>query len=158
MFKPTHNACASNTMVDRTANFGAAYCAGKYSNCTFDEELIQLMRKMNNAVPLILNPFHLKRKMLCCIGHLNWTVLQLQHKLGVEGPDIKICKNVVMDYCNATSLDLTWAKEEHLKVGWHIWSRQYQKMKYHSSWTFMTFHQFIPLEFNYMLVLGFGFI
>ena len=29
-------------------------------------------------------------------------------------------------------------------------------MKYHSCWTFMTLHQFIALEFNY--VLGFGFI
>jgi len=29
------------------------------------------MEKMNNAVHLILNPFHLKGKMLCCMEHLN---------------------------------------------------------------------------------------
>ena len=51
-------------MVDRTANFGAAQYTVKYSNFTFDDELIKLMHKMNNAVPLILNPFHLKGKMM----------------------------------------------------------------------------------------------
>jgi hypothetical protein len=40
------------------------------------------MGKMNNAVPLILNPFHLKGQIMCHIGHLNWTVLQLQQKHG----------------------------------------------------------------------------
>ena len=147
VFKHTDNACAPSMMDDRTA---------KYSNFTLDDNLLNLMGEMKNAVPLILNPFHLKGKMLCCIGHLNWTVLQLQQKLGFKGPDIKICKNVVMDYFNAPSLDLTWGKEGHLQVGRHIWTRQDQKMKYHSCWMFMTFHQFIALEFNY--VLGFGFI
>jgi len=40
------------------------------------------MGKMNNAVRLILNPFHLKGKMLCCMGHLNCTVLQRLKKHG----------------------------------------------------------------------------
>jgi hypothetical protein len=43
----------------------------KYSNFTLDDKLLNLMGKMNNAVPLILNTFHLKGKMLCHIGHLN---------------------------------------------------------------------------------------
>jgi hypothetical protein len=41
------------------------------------------MCKMNNAVPLILHPFLPKHKMLCHIGHLNWTVLQLLQKPGI---------------------------------------------------------------------------
>ena len=100
-------------MVDRTVNFGAAQYTVKYSNFTLDDKLLNLMGEMKNA--LILNPFHLKHKMLCCIGYLDWTALQLQQKLGFKGPDIKIWKNVVMDYCNAPSLDLTWAKQEHLE-------------------------------------------
>ena len=162
VFKHTDNACAPSVMDDRTANFGAAQYTVKYWNLTLDDKLLNLMGKIkntvpviSNTVPVISNTFHLKHKMLCCIGHLNWTVLQLQQKLGFKGLDLKIWKNVVMDYCNAPSLDLTWAKQGHT-VGWHIWSRQHQKIKYHSCWTFMTFHQFIAQEFNY--VLGFGFI
>jgi len=56
---------------DRRANFGAAHYAVKYSDFTLDDKLLNLMGKMNNAVPLILNPFYLKGKMLCHIGHLN---------------------------------------------------------------------------------------
>jgi hypothetical protein len=44
------------------------------------------------------------------------------------GPDLKIWKNVVMDYFNAPSLDLTRGKQKRLPVGWHIWSRQDLKM------------------------------
>jgi hypothetical protein len=58
-------------MDDRTANFGAAQYTAKYSNFTLDDKLLNLMGEMKNAVPLILHPFHLKDKMLCCIGHLN---------------------------------------------------------------------------------------
>jgi hypothetical protein len=58
-------------MDDRSANFGAAQYTIKYSNFTLDDKLLKLMGKMNNAVRLILNPFHLKGKMLCHIGHLN---------------------------------------------------------------------------------------
>jgi hypothetical protein len=57
-------------MDDRSANFGAAQYAVNYS-FTLDDKLPKLMGKMNNAVPLILNPFHLKGKMLCHIGHFN---------------------------------------------------------------------------------------
>jgi hypothetical protein len=56
-------------MDDRTANFAAAQYTVKYSNFTLDNKLLNLMGEMNNAVPLILNPFHLKCKMLCCFGH-----------------------------------------------------------------------------------------
>jgi hypothetical protein len=58
-------------MDNRTANFGAAKYAFKYSNFTLHDKSLNLMGKMNNAVYLILNPFHLKGKMLCHIGHLN---------------------------------------------------------------------------------------
>jgi hypothetical protein len=107
--------------------------------------------KMNNAVPLILHPFHPKGKMLCCTGHLNWTVLSCSRNLGFKRPDLKIWKNVVMDYFNAPSFNLTWGNEEHLPVTWHIWSIQDQIMfcfNYHSCPTFLTFHEFIALEFN----------
>ena len=100
-------------MVDRTVNFGAAQYTVKYSNFTLDDKLLNLMGEMKNA--LILNPFHLKHKMLCCIGYLNWTVLQLQEKLGFKGLDLKIWKIVVMDYFNAQSLDVIWEKEGHLQ-------------------------------------------
>ena len=83
VFKLTDNACTHSMMDDRRANFGAAHYTVKYSDFTLDDKLLYLMGKMNNAVPLILNPFHLKGKMLCHIGHLNWTVLQLQHKPGI---------------------------------------------------------------------------
>jgi hypothetical protein len=53
------------------ANFGAAQCPVNYSNFTLVDKLFNLMSKMNNAVPLILHPFHPKGKMLCCTGHLN---------------------------------------------------------------------------------------
>jgi hypothetical protein len=71
VFKPTDNACAPSVMDDRSANFGAAQYAVKYSNFTLNDKILNLMGKTNNAVPLILNPFHLKGKMLCHIGHLN---------------------------------------------------------------------------------------
>jgi hypothetical protein len=71
VFKLTDNACAPSMMDDRSANFGAAQYRVKYSNFPLDDKLLNLMDKMNNAVPLILNPFHLKGKMLCHIRHLN---------------------------------------------------------------------------------------
>jgi hypothetical protein len=71
VFKLTDNACAPSVMDDRSANFGAAQYAIKYSNFTLDDKLLKPMGKMNNAVPLILNAFHVKGKMLCHIGHLN---------------------------------------------------------------------------------------
>jgi len=71
VFKPTDNACAPSMMDDRSANFGAAQYTVKYSDFTLDDKLLNLMGKMNNYVHLILNPFHLKGKMLCHIGHLN---------------------------------------------------------------------------------------
>ena len=127
VFKHTDNARAPSMMVDRTANFGAAQYTVKYWNFTLDDKLLNVMGKIKNTVPLISNTFHLKHKMLCCIGHLNWTVLQLQQKLGFKGPDIKIWKNVVMDYCNAPEQNLS--KTGTYTVGWHIWSRQYQKIR-----------------------------
>jgi hypothetical protein len=57
--------------MDRTANFGAAQNAVKYSNFILFNKLLNLMDEMNNAAPLILNHFHLKGKMLCHTGHLN---------------------------------------------------------------------------------------
>jgi hypothetical protein len=71
VFKLTDNACAPSVMDDRSANFAAAQYAIKYSNFTSDDKLLNLMGKMNNAVPLILNPFHLKGQIMCHIGHLN---------------------------------------------------------------------------------------
>jgi hypothetical protein len=62
VFKLTDKACAPSMMDDRTANFGAAQYAFKYSNFTLGDKLLNLMGKMNNAVHLILNPFHLKGK------------------------------------------------------------------------------------------------
>ena len=82
MFNLTDNACAPRMVDDRSANFGAAHYTVKYPNFTLDEKLLNLMGKMNNAVPLILNPFHLKDKMLCHIGHFNWTVFQTQKRPG----------------------------------------------------------------------------
>jgi hypothetical protein len=70
VFKLNDNACAPSVMDDRSANFGAAQYAVNYS-FTLDDKLLNLMGKMNNAVPLILNPFHLKGKMLCHIGNFN---------------------------------------------------------------------------------------
>ena len=62
----------ASSMTDGGAeNFGAAQYPGRYSNFTFDSNLFTLMCKMNNAVPLILHPFHEKGKMLCCTGHLD---------------------------------------------------------------------------------------
>ena len=48
--------------------------------------------------------------------------------MGLKRPDLKIWKNVVMDYFNTPSLDLARGKQKYLPVGWHIWSRQDQKM------------------------------
>jgi len=79
----TLHACASSMMDGGAANFGAVQYPGRYSNFTLDDKLFNLMCKMNNAVPLILQPFHPKGKMLCSTGHLNWTVLQLQQTSGV---------------------------------------------------------------------------
>jgi hypothetical protein len=70
VFKLTDNACAPS-MMDRTANFGAEQNAVKYSNFTLDDKLLSIMEEMNNAVPLILNHFHPKHKMLCHTGHWN---------------------------------------------------------------------------------------
>jgi hypothetical protein len=70
VFKLNDNACASSVMDDRSANFGAAQYAVKYS-FTLDDKLLKLMGKINNYGPLILNPFHLKGKMLCHIGHFS---------------------------------------------------------------------------------------
>jgi hypothetical protein len=67
----TVNSCATSIMDERRANFGAAQYAAKYSNFTLDDKFINLVAKMNNAVPLIINPFHLKGNMLCCTGHCN---------------------------------------------------------------------------------------
>jgi hypothetical protein len=53
------------------ANFGAAQYPGRYSISNLDDKLLNLICEMNNAVPLILHPFHPKDKMLCHIGHLN---------------------------------------------------------------------------------------
>ena len=138
-------------MDDRTANFEAVQYAVKYSNFNLNDKLLNLLGKMNNAVQLILNPFPVKGKMLCRIwieqcSSCSWN-------LGFKKPDLKIWKNVIMDYFNEPSLDLTWGKEEYLQVGWHIWSGQDQKMlhlKYHSRWIFITFHEFMALEFNYV--------
>jgi len=58
-------------MDEGKTNFGAVQYPGMYSKSTLDDKLFNLMCKMNNAVPLILHPFHPKGKMLCCTGHLN---------------------------------------------------------------------------------------
>jgi len=59
-------------MMDGAAtNFGAAQYPGTYSKSTLDDKLFNIMGEMNNAVPLILHPFHPKGKMLCCTGNLN---------------------------------------------------------------------------------------
>jgi hypothetical protein len=61
-----------------------------------------------------------------------------------------------MDYCNAPSLDLTWEKEEHLPVGWHIWSRQDQIMlslKHNTCLTLLISHEFTALVIKCMQVL-----
>jgi hypothetical protein len=65
------HAAANSAMDDGTANFEAAQYPVRYSNFTLDDELLSLMGEINNAVPLILHPFHPKGKMLCCTGHLN---------------------------------------------------------------------------------------
>jgi hypothetical protein len=62
---------AYSMMDGGAANFGAAQYRGRYSKSTLDDKLFNLMCKMNNAVPLILHPFHPKAKILCHIGHLN---------------------------------------------------------------------------------------
>jgi hypothetical protein len=54
-----------------SSQFGAAQYPGRYSNFTLDDKLLNIMDEMNNAVPIILQPFHPKGKMLCCTGHLN---------------------------------------------------------------------------------------
>jgi len=64
------HACAYSMMDGRAANFGGAQYTVKYSNFNLDDKLFNLMGEINNAVPLILHPFHPKCKMLCCIGHL----------------------------------------------------------------------------------------
>jgi hypothetical protein len=71
-------------MMDGGAeNFGAVQYPGRYLDFTLDGKLLNFMCEMNNAVPLILHPFHPKGKMLCCIGHMNLTVLWLQQKPGI---------------------------------------------------------------------------
>jgi hypothetical protein len=59
-------------MMDGGAgNFGAVQYPDRYSNFTLEDKLLNFMCEMNNAVPLILHPFHPKSKMLCRIGRLN---------------------------------------------------------------------------------------
>jgi hypothetical protein len=53
------------------ANFGAVQYPRRYSKSTLDDKLFNLMGEMNNAVPIILHPFHPKGKTLCRIGHFN---------------------------------------------------------------------------------------
>jgi len=60
---------ASSLMDGGAANFGAVQYPGRYLDFTLDDELLNFMCAMNNAVPLILHTFHPKGKMLCCIGH-----------------------------------------------------------------------------------------
>jgi len=110
---------------------------------------------MNNAVPLILNPFHPKGKMLCWGFELN-SAPGAAETWGFKRPYLKICKNTVMEYFNVQFLDLTWGKEEQLPVGWHIWSTQHQiklHFNYHPCPTFMTFYEFIALVLNCVKVL-----
>jgi len=120
VFKLNDNACTPSMMDDATAN------------CIL---------------------FIQKAKCFAALGIWIEQCSSCSRNLGFKRPDLKIWKNVVMDYFNAPSLDLTWGKQKPLPVGWHIWSRQDLKMlhlKYHCCCTFMTFHQFIVLEFNYV--------
>ena len=57
-------------MGGRAANFVAAQYAGRCSNFTLDDKLLNVMDKIDYAGPLFLHPFHLKEKTLCYIGHL----------------------------------------------------------------------------------------
>jgi hypothetical protein len=71
-------------MNGAAANGGAAQYTVRYSNFTVYDKLLNLTHEINNAVTLILHfPFHLKGKMLCCIGYLNGTVFWLQQKPGI---------------------------------------------------------------------------
>ena len=72
----------------------------KYSNFTLDDELFNLMREMNNSVPLILHPFHPKVKCCAALGIWIEQCSSCSRNLGFKRPDLKIWKNVVMDYFN----------------------------------------------------------
>ena len=124
LFKLNDNACAPSMMDDRSANFGAAQYTVKYSNFTFYDKLLNSRGEMNNAVTLILTTFIWKARCCATLGIWIEQYSSCSRNQGFKRPDLKICKNVVMDYFNVSSLDLPWGKEEHLQVVWHIWSRQ----------------------------------
>jgi len=125
-----HFNCSKNMSAGLPLLFSASVVSSnyplKYSNFTLDDELFNLMREMNNSVPLILHPFHPKVKCCAALGIWIEQCSSCSRNLGFKRPDLKIWKNVVMDYFNAPSLDLTWGNEEHLTVGWHICSWQDQ--------------------------------
>jgi hypothetical protein len=58
-------------MGEGVASCGDAQYRVKYSNFTMDDELLNLMDEMDNAVPLTVDLLHLKVKVLSCSGHLN---------------------------------------------------------------------------------------
>jgi len=131
---------ASYMMDGGAANFGATRYPGRYSNCTLDDKLFNLMWELNNAVLGIWIE-------QCC--SCSWN-------LRFKRPDLNMWKNVGMGYFNVPFLDLPWLKEEQLPVCWHIWSTQHQIMLHfncHSCPTFMTFHEFIALVLNCVKVL-----
>ena len=57
-------------MGGAVANFEAAQYAGRYSNFTLDDKLLNIMDKIDYAGPLFLHPLHTLRKTLCHTGHL----------------------------------------------------------------------------------------
>ena len=93
-------------MEDRVDNVGAAQNLLKYSNFTLDDKFLNLIGKMNNAVRLILHPFHPKGKMLCWGFELNSAPGAVE-TWGFKRPYLKIWKNMVMEYFNVHFLDLT---------------------------------------------------
>jgi len=58
------HAGATSMMDGGATNFGGSQYPGTYSKSTLDDKLFNIMREMNNAVPLILHPFIQKAK--CC--------------------------------------------------------------------------------------------
>ena len=132
-------------------NFGAPQYPGTYSKSTMDDKLFNIMGEMNNAVPLSLHPFIQKAKCCAVLGIWIEQCTSCSRNLGFIRPYVKIWKNVGMDYCNVSNLDLTCGKEEHLALGWHVWSIQHHIMlcfKCHSCPTFMIFHECIALMLN----------
>ena len=65
--------------------------------------------------------FNLNAKCCATLGIWIKQCYSCSRNLGFKRPDLNICKNVVMDYFNAPSLDLTWGQEDRLTVGWHMW-------------------------------------